>query len=298
MIRYPRWQLRRQMSRATRAATVWVLGPGLLSLHVGIYLLTATGLVLWNLYRSPHDLWVVGPLRRWGLVVLFHATAVAAGWTAWWLMRTMQEATSAGQRTGGERLWTPIGPLAAPGDGAVQKAGAAATGVDRPAFGSHAWGELLSGWGVTCIQRARGIVTSAQRHLDAVSRAPGEPVRSETMPDPDPMRTWPSGEVVAAHRQGDLVISQMVVVSEPSPVATEDAVDAPAVSNGHHPASNGPEFDPLKAVADANDVLVSASGSSLGKAAQWSWVEAAAAAWLARREVDGAASNGPPAAYR
>src|SRR5215218_7474716 len=65
----------------------WVLGPGLLSVHVGAYLVTLVALLLWNFARSPSDIWVDEPLRRWGLVVVFHATAVAAGWSAWRLMR-------------------------------------------------------------------------------------------------------------------------------------------------------------------------------------------------------------------
>src|SRR5262245_35354490 len=84
-------------ARWRRGLTRWVLGTGFLSLHVGVYLLAVVGLLLWNLARSPGDLWVAGPLRRWGLVVVFHATAVGAGWAAWRLMRMGTETTLADQ---------------------------------------------------------------------------------------------------------------------------------------------------------------------------------------------------------
>src|SRR5215217_6026060 len=76
-----------RFEQISRSLLRWVLGPGLLSLHVGVYLTTVVALLLWNFARTPNDVWVDGPLRSWGLVVVFHITAVAAGWSAWRLMR-------------------------------------------------------------------------------------------------------------------------------------------------------------------------------------------------------------------
>lgn len=54
----------------------WVLGVGFLSFHVGLYLLAAVALVMLNLARAPHHLWVSEVLLPWGIVVLIQAVLV------------------------------------------------------------------------------------------------------------------------------------------------------------------------------------------------------------------------------
>src|SRR5215217_1015062 len=76
-----------QWGRLGRGVGAWTLGRGLLSLHIGVYLLTATVLILLNLARSPNDLWFQAPLRRWAVLLLLHAALVVGGWTAWHVSR-------------------------------------------------------------------------------------------------------------------------------------------------------------------------------------------------------------------
>lgn len=90
-----------RLEEFSRAVIRWILGPGLLSLHVGVFLVSVLVLLLWNFARTPSDVWVDEPLRRWGLVVVFHITAVAAGWAAWRLMRFGDGSSSSGRLSGG-----------------------------------------------------------------------------------------------------------------------------------------------------------------------------------------------------
>src|SRR6266508_6908241 len=106
--RYPEDRL----DRLSHGVTRWVLGPGLLSLHVGVYLVSLVALLLWNFARTPNDVWVDEPLHRWGLVVVFHGTAVAAGWAAWRLMRLGTAPPTPDARTATVRTWSA--PVASP----------------------------------------------------------------------------------------------------------------------------------------------------------------------------------------
>jgi hypothetical protein len=90
-----------RFEQASRTVLRWILGPGFLSLHIGVYLITLVALLLWNFARTPNDVWVDGPLRRWGLVVVFHITAVAVGWAAWRLMRLGDLSPTTPKRTPG-----------------------------------------------------------------------------------------------------------------------------------------------------------------------------------------------------
>src|SRR5688572_24614451 len=85
-----------QWGRLGRGVSTWLLGRGLLSLHVGAFLLAATGLLLLNLIRAPNDLWVEAPLRRWGVVLLLHAALVGSGWTLWHVSRWSHRRSTAG----------------------------------------------------------------------------------------------------------------------------------------------------------------------------------------------------------
>lgn len=70
----------------SRAATLasqglprWVLGTGLLSLHVAAFVVVGLGMLLWNILRDPADITVTGPLTGWGVVLAAHAAAVGVG---------------------------------------------------------------------------------------------------------------------------------------------------------------------------------------------------------------------------
>lgn len=70
------WQLGPSASRLAR----WVFGLGFFSVHLGIFLIGGLALLMVNLYREPDDLWVGGPLLRWGMVVLIHFLGAVITW--------------------------------------------------------------------------------------------------------------------------------------------------------------------------------------------------------------------------
>lgn len=70
------WQIGPTASRVLR----WIFGFGFFSVHLGIYLIGGLTLLMINLYRSPDDLWVGGPLVRWGLLVIIHLLGAIVTW--------------------------------------------------------------------------------------------------------------------------------------------------------------------------------------------------------------------------
>jgi hypothetical protein len=70
------WQIGPTASRVLR----WIFGFGFFSVHLGIYLIGGLTLLMINLYRSPDDLWVGGPLLRWGVVVVIHFLGAVVTW--------------------------------------------------------------------------------------------------------------------------------------------------------------------------------------------------------------------------
>jgi len=45
-------------------------------IHLALYLIVNSGLLLFNLFHTPHRLWALGPVLGWGIGLLFHALAV------------------------------------------------------------------------------------------------------------------------------------------------------------------------------------------------------------------------------
>ena len=62
------WQLGATGGRIAR----WFFGFGFFCVSLGIYLITGMTLLTINLLRDPGDLWVGGPLFRWGMLVFVH----------------------------------------------------------------------------------------------------------------------------------------------------------------------------------------------------------------------------------
>ncbi len=282
----------------------WVLGPGLLSVHVGVYLVTLVSLLLWNFARTPSDVWVDGPLRSWGLVVVFHATAVAAGWAAWRLMRMGQAAiapeappartaslraqpvltshldthraspSANGTTEEWARRWLresvrvvrdAVGPSAdgngRQGDGHLARP--APSGVAGPG---------ITEWGTLFARRTRQMMATARDHLSpghGASNGAGAtaPTAGVIEAPPDPARTWPvptNGAAYVGDAQDVPVHANGVGLPEPLDFTHVTTADGHAGRNG---------------ATDGADAAVS-------EEARWTWVEAAAAAWIARREMD------------
>jgi hypothetical protein len=317
-----------RFARWGRGLTRWILGTGFLSLHIGIYLLAVVGLLLWNLARSPGDLWVAGPLRRWGLVVVFHATAVGAGWAAWRLMRMGTETPTADVPDYGvsaTRAWTAApAPVAAPTNGRVEtiparmtSAGVTAeewarrwlresvrvvrqavenravvdgdgeSGTTAKPTASALAGPEITEWGTLFARRAREMMAAARDHLGTGAR-PADGVDAPAAKDPT--STWPNGHE-GENPPAPNGTWPAPVNAQPAPLPTP--VGEPAATD--QTIHERPAIDPLKAAAET-DTAAGGGETPSTEEARWTWVEAAAAAWLARRGLDGPADDPPPTA--
>jgi hypothetical protein len=307
-----------RFEQISRSLMRWVLGPGLLSVHVGAYLITLVSLLLWNFARTPDDIWVDDPLRRWGLVVVFHATAVGAGLAAWRLMRLGE--SSAPQQTRPQAPRRSLAPAAvvthAESNGAAPRSAAAtataeewarrwlresvrvvrdavgpstvsngheANGHAQRASASAVAGPEITEWGVLFARRAREMMSSARDHLSPQSRPANGSPAAET--STDLASTWPAGTEAArpAPPNGTWPAPTNGAIHASEPTAL------PEQSNGsvpHFPVETTPVITDTMvnaATASGDDVPLT---STVSEDARWTWVEAAAAAWLARREMD------------
>jgi len=307
-----------RFEQISRSLMCWVLGAGLLSVHVGVYLVTLVVLLLWNFARSPSDVWVDGPLRRWGLVVVFHATAVAAGWAAWRLMRLGEAAVAPASRARDAQPMLPATDL-----GASPEAYGSPVRTGTPATTSAAWarrwlresvrivrdavdpsdatnghqsdghaprpsasavaGPEITEWATLFTRRAREMMASARDRVASTPQAsdgssPAAPVENPA----DPAVNWPS----------DAEPPRPATENGTWPAPTNGAVHADDAFLGAGPGNGVAQHAPLQFTTvdtpgtddePGDDAPVSLADR---EDARWSWVEGAAAAWLARREMD------------
>lgn len=336
-----------QWGRLNQAVTSWVTGYGLLSVHIGLYLLAAAILVLINLYRSPDHFHVQGALFIWGIILLIHIGFVVVRTT---LARTANQlssdrqgnATSAntrrttltgsghgarptgrfGAKTGNERdesslerakifvqerVVQPVAARAAPLTTARHEESPASPPVETAS--DHATDTWPHGNGVephgTVTQRGRALLNSSAAHAkdlaekaqtsarDVFHRALGEsePVGETTRPPvpPAPPR-WPRASSSAATSESPVVKPAMPARDHGEQLGDASVVFPPyvsgrssngtaanaAASNGHKPQPPQPLQPPLSAEPP----------HKTDPKTEWTWMEAAAAAWLARREAD------------
>ncbi|MCC6792408.1 MAG: hypothetical protein IT336_12020 [Thermomicrobiales bacterium] len=230
------------LTRLSTGLTRWVLGLGLLSLHATVYTIAMVGMVFWNIYDSPSNLWVDEVFYRWTAVLAFHAIAVACGWTAWRLMRSEQQAVIAAQRSWQEASTRPVDarPFAThPASPAWQQPEQLEFGtVHRYAHRADAAARraLVSSaaWSGTLARRTMGAVSTTATRLTHRNEAPPTSAAN-------PAQTWP--ENPARHRpEDDEFIHRFVgpVPLESTPVPADAATDTvlnvtnrPTTSSGH-----------------------------------------------------------------
>ena len=206
-------------TRISGGITRWALGWGLLSLHATIFTISMIAMLFWNIYNSPDDIWVDEVFRRWGVVLAFHAIAVAAGLTAWRLVKAEQQALEAEPPQWTSALTRPTPAITArsvqpqPLSAAVEQEGWA----PFPATPAMPVGPARSRRYLAAMQRAdaafgRGLAASAtwtgiytRRAATSVSSgitglvARGK--QAETAAPPDPAFNWPESPV--RHRPED-----------------------------------------------------------------------------------------------
>jgi hypothetical protein len=229
------WQLGPTASRIAR----WVFGLGFFSVHLGIFLIGGLGLLMLNLYRSPDDLWVGGPLLRWGIVVVIHMLGAIVTWA----ITTAFDAAEATRR--GTVAYEPPRPVrvAPPPAPAVPRINEPAP-QPRPRFQPALSTPVDAAGGA---DRRRGPLRGRQ---DAPLPTAGH-------------RPSPPGWTVMG----------------PSDTMPPAVASAPAAE----PAWNPPPT-PARATAPVTPEPAPSDNDLIGtEDSRWTWVEAAAEAWLADR---------------
>jgi hypothetical protein len=218
---------RTRLDQLGRRFGAWALGFGLVGLHVAVFLVVATGLILLDLYRSPDQLTVDDNLRTWGSIVALHALAVTVFQIVRWAIHEEQ-----------------IEAVADPLPAMPQTSYAVITPVHDPlAIGTTSgswWRDLPARWR-TLMEPQQATVTTATM---AAPSANGHVSNGA--------HGWP-----AAHTQS--------LTNQPGAWPARPADAAPSI-NGHLDLNGADRTAP--------------------DPARWSWVEAAAAAWLTPREPD------------
>ncbi|MGI8476345.1 MAG: hypothetical protein ACR2OO_08265 [Thermomicrobiales bacterium] len=259
--------------------TAWILGGGMLSFHVGLYLLSTTALLSWNVLTAPADMWTGDLLRRWGAVLLFHAIAIGAGWTVWRLMAAGRDEDPA----------SPMRPLAA------SSKSAAAAPMERW-FVPRATAEPLSAvreeeragdsWRSGVARMTRGVVETASNAWSSRWPSPSEhqPERRQR----DGAASWPAG--ANANRADDVqFVSRFTPSFDPE---TGEPVNGPGGARD--------------VVLDVDGVRVRRERAAEGKGptangaaeARRNWVEEATKIRLTPTEGHPSAGHGPNGAKR
>jgi hypothetical protein len=91
----------------------WLIGLGLLRLHLVVFAVGAVGILLLNLYRSPGDLWAAEALRLWAIILGCHAAALLTGWSTWRAVRPHRLPTTGTAASGGPNAVAPA-PIVSP----------------------------------------------------------------------------------------------------------------------------------------------------------------------------------------
>lgn len=243
------------MNRASTGVTRWVLGAGLLAFHASAFAVTMIGLLLWNLYSAPTELWIDNIFRSWATLLAFHAIAVGAGWLAWRLMRAERAAMDAAQAPIAQpmlanqpvRPWQPL---------RTTEPAARAEDAARRAFATTAT------WSAMVARRTRDAVSTTTHR---VSGARGGAAPHGLLLDPT--QAWPERPSQTRSEDRDFI------------ARFNPTSNAGSVSNG------------LNGTADHAEGTSNGNGNGhakhgFGKEAGWTWVETAAASWSARRDPD------------
>jgi hypothetical protein len=241
--------------RLSSRATLWMVGTGLLSLHASIFTLSIVGLVFWNVYDSPNDLWVDEVFARWGIVLVLHALVVAAGWTAWKLMRAEQKAIAAARTTWTTPVLTASTQPIPQANWQARAAGQQPFSPPPPRAESVAKRALVSytAWTSEVARRTRSVVTSVSHRGPQNGKSPSAPPAGS-------IQSWPEGPIRIREDE------QEFIARFGSQTTTAWSTPPP----NHTPASGPPE----------------PSAPSVEKDAGQTWVEAATGGWIAPRDDD------------
>jgi len=232
------WQLGATGGRIAR----WFFGFGFFCVSLGVYLITGMTLLTINLLRDPGDLWVGGPLFRWGMLVFVHFL----GAVVCWAVTTAMDAARATRAETEARVPPVVAPLPMP-VASVVEAEPTPEGPPRPRF-QPAPSTPADG------------AEEEDKGLFGFRGWRGETPYAEARP-----RTSPPGWTV----MGPGV----------APASTPPRTPTPALSETPPPTTESIK----EGAALLGEPVISVAPVEGDQ--RWTWVEAAAEAWLANRAV-------------
>lgn len=253
------------LERTNRGLIRWVLGTGLLSFHLVVFTTVLLATFTWNLISNPTDLHLLGPFRIWGVAALAHTLLVGGGLIGWRLFQ-MGEPEAARPVPVYQRRALPL-PSQAPSP-------ARSPGI------TQAW--------LRTVGTAAKVNAGARRWAEASTQRPpaAPPVRGANGWPTQPAMTAPTVVEPSGTGQSPDVGEATWPDSPPLSTTLLGAADhrdeADHVVAVDHRQSEASQDDPGRTWVDS---FVESRAKDKDKENRWSWVEAAAASWLNRREL-------------
>ncbi len=239
---------RNSQFRAPSGRTIfdWLTGTGFLAVDAGAFFVALMVLLPWNLYSAPGDLWVAQPLRSWAFILTFHALVVGAIALARGIVRSPEPETIAPQR--GLRAssgWS------APADPTPQPSRATASAM------------IAQEWARRWLDDDRAEMAAMMQQSELISsRRSGVPSDPTAQVEITP---WPEAPEPRAH-------------SLDAEAILADWLDEQA---SEYTAPPPERIDPLRSAARVSQE----NTIELEQEVEWKWVEAAASAWISKRDL-------------
>lgn len=253
------------LSRTSLTITQWVLGIGFLSLHASVFFVSLVGLLLWNLYDAPNDLWALDVVRRWGTLLALHALAVAAGWGAWKLLRAEQRAIDSNAAGGWSGQTANVRALNGTAVPPQWPQTPPATLFDRYRTSANQADDAARRFAHSTVLWSAKVASGTRTAMSQARTKLGAKPAEATGATHDPTLTWPAP---VQHRSED-----------------DEFIARFGHANGNGHSGPGPVVQPAPASQPLSSPPSHGNGNTgFAKDPGWTWVETAAASWTTRRE--------------
>jgi hypothetical protein len=282
------WSLGESGQRMAR----WFFGMGFFTAHLGLYLAAGLGLLLVDILGNPGDLWSSGPLLRWGYIVVAHFLAALVSWA---VITVVDAARAAEDEEIDETFWptpvTVVAPDAQPGPSIP-----AVPRIDAETLAAAHYPDAAP------IPPALSPPPEPAAPIPAPAEAPifaGAPPRGRFSPPPAP----PAEDLVVEQPGWLARVRRKPATPAPDDTPTSDP-SRPSIPNDRAAAAgwrvisgDAPARDQGRAISGDEPLFVPPPASPPPTAetarpgdSDWTWIEAAAQAWLAHRAE---ATRGP-----
>jgi hypothetical protein len=239
---------RNSQFRAPSGRTIfdWLTGTGFLAVDAGAFFVALMVLLPWNLYSAPGDLWVAQPLRSWAFILTFHALVVGAIALARGIVRSSEPETIVPQRgLRASSAWS------APAETAPRSTRATASAL------------IAQEWARRWLDDDRAEVAEMMQQSESISARRSDVPSDQTAHVE--ITPWPD----APESRAQSLDAEAILDDWLDEQASEYVAPAPE------------RVDPLRSAARVSqeDTI------ELEPELEWKWVEAAASAWLSKRDV-------------